>query len=77
MTSANATRRPLESAHGICRGAWRGLVWYVKELMGDNDYAKYCSHLARHHPGVEPPSEREFWKQRWQRQATNPEGRCC
>lgn len=54
-----------------------GVVWYIKELMGDNDYAKYCAHLQRDHPEVEPPTEREFWKQRWERQTKNPEGRCC
>nr|WP_290178949.1 YbdD/YjiX family protein [Corynebacterium aquatimens] len=51
--------------------------WYVKELMGDNDYAKYCDHFRAHHPGEEPLSEREFWKARWAHQDANPQGRCC
>lgn len=51
--------------------------WYFKELMGDNDYAKYCAHLQAHHPEEELPTEREYWKQRWARQDANPGARCC
>lgn len=53
------------------------LSWYVKELMGDNDYAKYCAHLERHHPGAEPVTEKEFWRRRWEHQDKNPGQRCC
>ncbi|MCT2289046.1 YbdD/YjiX family protein [Corynebacterium sanguinis] len=54
-----------------------GVSWYIKELMGDNDYAKYCAHLAAHHPDVKPPTEKEYWKQRWARESANPGSRCC
>ncbi|WP_394281887.1 YbdD/YjiX family protein [Corynebacterium sp.] len=57
--------------------ATASISWYFKELMGDNDYKKYCAHLATHHPGTEVPSEREYWKRRWAHQEANPQGRCC
>ncbi|SDL68138.1 Uncharacterized short protein YbdD, DUF466 family [Corynebacterium mycetoides] len=53
------------------------VAWYIKELMGDNDYKKYCAHLAAHHPGETPPTEKEFWKARWAEQSLNPGSRCC
>lgn len=57
--------------------AFKWTHWYVKELMGDNDYAKYCAHHSAHHPGEEPLTEREFWKARWAHQEANPGSRCC
>lgn len=51
--------------------------WYFKELMGDNDYQKYCAHLARQHPDQAVPTEREYWKDRWARQDAEPQSRCC
>ncbi|WP_296147531.1 YbdD/YjiX family protein [uncultured Corynebacterium sp.] len=64
----------------IARGAvstFRWMDWYIKELMGDNDYAKYCAHQRTHHPEAELMTEREFWKARWARQEANPGSRCC
>lgn len=57
--------------------AAKAVRWYVRELMGDNDYQKYCAHLAAHHPGQEVPTERAYWKARWAHQEANPQGRCC
>lgn len=55
----------------------RWVGWYIKELMGDNDYAKYCAHHETHHPGQQPLTEREYWKARWAHQDANPGSRCC
>lgn len=55
----------------------RTLSWYVRELMGDNDYARYVAHLKRRHPLAEVPTEREYWKRRWAAQDANPGARCC
>ncbi|WIM68688.1 YbdD/YjiX family protein [Corynebacterium breve] len=62
---------------GVLKKSLSSVSWYFKELMGDNDYAKYCAHLRRHHPGQTPPSEREYWKARWAKQDANPGARCC
>lgn len=58
-------------------GVIASVSWYVKELMGDHDYARYCAHLQRHHPGAEPPTEKEYWRRRWEREARSPGSRCC
>jgi uncharacterized short protein YbdD (DUF466 family) len=45
--------------------------------MGDNAYATYLAHQRRTHPGVEPMTERQFWRQRMDDQDRNPGARCC
>lgn len=53
------------------------VLWYVKELMGDNDYARYVAHLQRHHPERVAPTEKEYWRARYAEQGANPGARCC
>lgn len=60
----------------LARG-WRGLRWYVKELVGENDYEHYVDHLRRHHPDTRPVSRREFERAKVDRLATDPGARCC
>lgn len=69
---------------GLLTRAWRATCsavrsvgWYLGELMGDHDYAKYVAHLRAHHPDREVPSEKEFWRARWAAQDANPGARCC
>lgn len=57
--------------------AVKAIAWYVGELMGDHDYARYVEHLKTRHPDAPIPTEKEFWKARWARQGATPEGRCC
>lgn len=57
------------------RTAARGVRWFFTNLMGDNAYATYVSHQNATHPGEPVMSEREFWRQRYQAQASEP--RCC
>ncbi|AKK10956.1 YbdD/YjiX family protein [Corynebacterium uterequi] len=57
--------------------ALKSVLWYVRELMGDHDYEKYCAHLREHHPGAPVPTEREYWRARYAEQDANPGARCC
>ncbi|MDK6260685.1 MULTISPECIES: YbdD/YjiX family protein [Corynebacterium] len=57
--------------------AVRSVGWYLGELMGDHDYAKYVAHLQAHHPDREVPTEKEYWRARWAAQDANPGARCC
>ncbi len=52
-------------------------MWYLRELFGENAYDKYVAHLARHHPGQQPMSRREFEWERTDRLDRNPGARCC
>jgi len=45
--------------------------------MGDNAYARYVGHLALHHPGQAPPTEREYWRARYAEADLHPGARCC
>ncbi|TLM82038.1 YbdD/YjiX family protein [Pseudarthrobacter sp. NamE5] len=56
---------------------FKGLALYLGGVMGADAYAKYLEHhrLAGHQ---DPPlGEREFWRDRTDRQDSNPQGRCC
>ena len=55
----------------------REAVWLFKGVMGENAYQAYLDHHGRTHAGGAPMSEREFWRDRTDRQDANPEGRCC
>ncbi|MCU1517582.1 MAG: YbdD/YjiX family protein [Pseudarthrobacter sp.] len=56
---------------------FRGIARYLGSVMGADAYAKYVEHCREAgHP--EPPlSEREFWRDRTDRQDSSPQGRCC
>jgi uncharacterized short protein YbdD (DUF466 family) len=45
--------------------------------MGADAYAKYLEHHAASGHGSAPLTEREFWRDRTDRQDNNPQGRCC
>lgn len=56
----------------------RGIRWYVRGVMGEDAYEKYLAHVAGEHAdGARVMTEREFWRDRTDRQDANPEGRCC
>ncbi|KNC13838.1 hypothetical protein AC792_15665 [Arthrobacter sp. RIT-PI-e] len=59
------------------RHAVREGVWLFKGVMGENAYQVYLDHHGRTHSGDAPMNEREFWRDRTDRQDANPEGRCC
>jgi uncharacterized short protein YbdD (DUF466 family) len=53
---------------------WRGVV-------GEDAYERYREHVqaqrANGDPGHPLMTEREFWRDRTDRQDANPQGRCC
>jgi len=55
----------------------RGVRWYVRGVMGEDAYDKYLEHARGQHEGAQIMTEREFWRDRTDRQDANPEGRCC
>ena len=70
---------------GVRTGA-RGVVWYLKGLLGEDAYEKYVAHHAAtcetdgaglvgaQHALM---TAREFWRDQTDRQDQNPQGRCC
>ncbi|MCW2763521.1 MAG: YbdD/YjiX family protein [Marmoricola sp.] len=61
---------------GIAEG-FRGLARYLGGVMGADAYRKYLEHHAASGHQGPPMTEREFWRDRTDRQDANPEGRCC
>lgn len=56
---------------------FRGFAGYLRAVMGADAYQKYLEHHnASAHPGP-AMTEREFWRDRMDRQDNNPQGRCC
>jgi uncharacterized short protein YbdD (DUF466 family) len=72
-----STHKAIHHAAGKASAGWKGFVWYFKSLMGENAYQAYLDHHTRTHPGTRPMTEREFWRDKTDRQDRNPEGRCC
>ena len=64
-------------AAGRLRRGWRAAAWYVREVVGENDYDKYVAHLARRHPGRPLPSRRDFERAKTDRMEADPKARCC
>jgi uncharacterized short protein YbdD (DUF466 family) len=55
----------------------RGIAGYLGGVLGADAYQKYLEHHeAMAHTGP-PLTEREFWRDRTDRQDANPQGRCC
>jgi uncharacterized short protein YbdD (DUF466 family) len=52
------------------REAWQVL----RGIAGERAYENYLAHHAAHHPDDPPMGEREFWRQRGDRE---PPARCC
>jgi uncharacterized short protein YbdD (DUF466 family) len=64
------------SLAAVTRG-FRGFAHYLGGVLGADAYAKYLEHhLAAGHTSP-PLSERQFWRDRTDRQDSNPQGRCC
>jgi uncharacterized short protein YbdD (DUF466 family) len=53
------------------------LLWYLREVTGENDYARYVEHEQRHHPGAAVLSRREFERRRMDERDERPGQRCC
>lgn len=72
-----ATTHPLRMLARALGRVGRGIRWYMTTLMGDTAYATYVTHHRREHPGEEPMTERQFWRQKMDDQDRNPGARCC
>ena len=61
------------------RNGAAGVAWFVKGVLGEDAYARYREHFtSAHADGSERMmTEREFWRDRSDRQETDPQGRCC
>jgi uncharacterized short protein YbdD (DUF466 family) len=64
----------------------RHLAWFLNGMLGGDAYEKYTAHHRAVHAGhagdgTEPReklmTEREFWRDRTDREERNPQGRCC
>ena len=56
---------------------WRGFSRYLGGVLGADAYSKYLEfHRGASHQEA-PLTEREFWRDRTDRQDANPQGRCC
>ncbi|MEP7160973.1 MAG: YbdD/YjiX family protein [Dermatophilaceae bacterium] len=58
------------------RGA-TGLRWWWRGVVGADAYEHYVAHLRACHPDTAVPSERQFWKNRYDEEERNPTARCC
>lgn len=55
-----------------------GVRWFLRGLVREDAYERYCAHVTAAHPQGPPPmTEREFWRDVTDRQESNPQGRCC
>ncbi|HEY8699390.1 MAG TPA: YbdD/YjiX family protein [Arthrobacter sp.] len=61
----------------VAASGFRGLARYLGSVMGADAYAKYVEHHRAAGHERPPLSEREFWRDRTDRQDSNPQGRCC
>ncbi len=55
----------------------RSVRWYVRGVVQEDAYERYLEHLGRVHPGAEPQSRKQFWKDRIDARDANPTSRCC
>ncbi|MGW1682183.1 CstA-like transporter-associated (seleno)protein [Saccharopolyspora sp. NPDC002376] len=60
MTGTDRAARPGRRVAGALRRAAHRAIWYVREVVGENDYQRYVDHLRARHPDRTPPSRREF-----------------
>lgn len=55
----------------------RGFAAYFRAVLGADAYRKYLEHHESCGHSMAPMSERQFWRDRMDRQDSNPQGRCC
>jgi uncharacterized short protein YbdD (DUF466 family) len=56
---------------------FRGLAQYLGGVLGADAYKRYLEHHRESGHQEQPMTEREFWRDRTDRQDNNPQGRCC
>ncbi|HYN18666.1 MAG TPA: YbdD/YjiX family protein [Actinomycetes bacterium] len=53
------------------------VLWYLREVMGENAYDHYLEHQRRDHPDDCVLSRREFERRRMDGMEIRPGQRCC
>lgn len=53
------------------------LRWYWRGVTGADAYERYVAHLQRTHPDAPVPSEKQFWRDKYDDMERNPKTRCC
>jgi uncharacterized short protein YbdD (DUF466 family) len=53
------------------------VLWYLREVSGENDYDRHVQHLRASEPGCPVPTRREFERARMDDRERNPRARCC
>ncbi|GAB5078767.1 YbdD/YjiX family protein [Arthrobacter sp. AD-310] len=67
----------MSTGFAVLSTGFKGFARYLGGVLGADAYTKYLEHhRACGHAG-EPLTEREFWRDRTDRQDSNPQGRCC
>ncbi len=61
--------------HGATVRAWRGLVWYLREVSGEARWDEHLAHCRA--TGHEPLTRREFERRRAEAAERSPVTRCC
>jgi len=51
--------------------------WYARGVIGADAYDRYLEHHQRSGCPAAPMTEREFWRDKTDRQQRNPTSRCC
>ncbi len=51
--------------------------WYMRGITGADAYDRYVEHLRRTHPDAPVPSEKDFWREKYDEMERNPKTRCC
>ncbi|MGW0839753.1 YbdD/YjiX family protein [Streptomyces sp. NPDC002787] len=65
------------TAAGRARHWGRAVRWYLRELMGETEYDRYCEYRRSRQPGAPVPTRRQYDALRTQHREQHPEGRCC
>ncbi|MEV0245162.1 YbdD/YjiX family protein [Nocardia sp. NPDC050712] len=80
MTNPDVPQRGRSTRPAVLRrllGAVRSLLSWYNAIIGGQDYQRYVAHLRREHPGCEIPSERQYWRDRYDEAERKPQNRCC
>jgi uncharacterized short protein YbdD (DUF466 family) len=66
----------MAAAATLAAGA-RAFTAFVQGVLGEDAYRKYLQHREATHCDEPVLTEREFWRDRMDRQDANPQSRCC
>ena len=71
----------MAAAIAVLRRGARDLASIWRGVVGEDAYDQYRAHVERRRAAGDPDhplmTEREFWRDRTDRQDAHPQGRCC